>query len=101
MKLCVEDAASGIPLIQEFARSTGIPIVGVKVDKSKYVRAEAVTPEFESGRVYTPADAPWFDAWCEEHIAFPAGKHDDYVDTTSGALSQLKGRAQDWLPELV
>lgn len=92
MRFGVEDAASGIPLIQEFKRSTSIPIIGVAVDKSKYVRAEAVTPEFESGRVYIPEDAPWFDEWMEEHVGFPTGsKHDDYVDTSSGALAQLKG----------
>lgn len=91
MKPLVEDAASGIPLIQEFSRSTNIPIIGVKVDKSKYVRAEAVTPEFESGRVYLPEGAAWLDEWIEEHIAFPSVKHDDFVDTTSGALGYIKG----------
>lgn len=96
MRFCVEDAASGIPIIQEFRRATSIPVVGVSVDKSKYVRAEAVTPEFESGRIYLPEGAPWADAWIEEHIAFPAGKYDDYVDTTSGALGELKARKSGW-----
>jgi predicted phage terminase large subunit-like protein len=90
MRFCVEDAASGIPLIQELKRSTDIPIIGARVDASKYVRAEAVTPEFESGRVYLPASAPWVDEWVEEHVNFPTAKHDDFVDTTSGALAKLK-----------
>lgn len=94
MRFCVEDAASGIPLVQEFRRSTNIPIIGVKVDKSKYVRAEAVTPEFESGRVFLPEGAPWLDEWIEEHVAFPSATHDDYVDTTSGALGQLKASSR-------
>lgn len=85
---CVEDAASGIPLIQEFKRTTNIPLVGVKVDKSKYTRAEAVTPLFEAGKCFLPEDAPWLDEWIEEHVSFP-GKHDDLVDTTSGALARL------------
>lgn len=85
---CVEDAASGIPIIQELRRTTSIPIVGVTVDKSKYTRAEAVTPLFEAGKCYLPEDAPWLDEWIEEHVAFP-GKHDDLVDTTSGALAKL------------
>jgi predicted phage terminase large subunit-like protein len=88
---CVEDAASGIPLIQEFRRSTNIPIVGVTVDKSKYTRAEAVTPLFESFKCLLPDDAPWLDEWIEEHVTFP-GKHDDMVDTTSGALARLAVR---------
>jgi predicted phage terminase large subunit-like protein len=85
---CVEDAASGIPIIQEFRRTTSIPIVGVTVDKSKYTRAEAVTPLFEAGKCFLPEDAPWIDEWIEEHVSFP-GKHDDLVDTTSGALARL------------
>lgn len=83
-----EDAASGIPIIQEFKRTLTIPIVGVTVDKSKYTRAEAVTPLFEAGKCYLPEDAPWLDEWIEEHVSFP-GKHDDLVDTTSGALARL------------
>ena len=54
---CVEDAASGIPIIQEFRRTTNIPIVGVRVDKSKYTRAEAVTPLFEAGKCFLPENA--------------------------------------------
>jgi len=86
---CVEDAASGIPLIQELRRITDIPIIGVPVDKSKIVRAEATTPIFESGKISLPANAAWLDEWIEEHLRFPAGRHDDYVDTTSGALAKL------------
>jgi predicted phage terminase large subunit-like protein len=85
---CVEDAASGIPIIQELRRTTNIPIVGVRVDKSKYTRAEAVTPLFEAGKCFLPEDAPWLDEWVEEHVSFP-GKYDDLVDTTSGALARL------------
>jgi predicted phage terminase large subunit-like protein len=92
MKFCVEDQASGIPLVQELRRSTSIPIIGVQVDASKYVRAESVTPEFESGRVYLPEGASWLDGWIEEHIRFPSGAHDDFVDTTSGALGQMRAR---------
>jgi predicted phage terminase large subunit-like protein len=93
MTFCVEDAASGIPIIQEFKRSTSIPIVGVTVDKSKFTRAEAVTSLFEAKKVILPDsdDAPWLHGWIEEHIKFTgaAGMADDYVDTTSGALARL------------
>ncbi len=93
MRFCVEDAASGIPIVQELRRSTNIPIIGVKVDSSKFTRAEAVTPEFESGKVFLPEGAPWIDEWVEEHVAFPTAKHDDFVDTSSGALARLKGES--------
>ena len=86
---CVEQAASGIPILQELKRSSAIPFVGVKVDQSKVVRAEAVSPLFESGKVLLPESAPWLDDWIEEHIKFPTGTTDDLVDTTSGALARL------------
>ena len=93
MVFCVEDAASGIPIVQEFRRSTNIPIVGVRVDKSKYTRAEGATPIFEAGKVFLPEDAPWVDEWIEEHIAFAGidGEQNDWVDTSSGALARLAG----------
>lgn len=90
--LLVEDASSGIALIQELRRSTAIPVVAIKATQSKVVRAESVTPLFEAGKVVLPESVPWLDAWIEEHIAFPGGRHDDQVDTTSGALERLKGR---------
>lgn len=88
---CVEDAASGIPILQELRRSTSIPFIGVKVDTSKIVRAEAQTALFEAGKVLLPEEAPWLDMWIEEHVKFPGGKTNDLVDTTSGALARLRG----------
>jgi predicted phage terminase large subunit-like protein len=90
LHLCVEDAASGQSLAQEIRRTTDVPIVSVKVNASKLVRAEAVTPLFESGKVFLPESAPWLNDWLDEHLRFPAGKHDDLVDTTSGALERLR-----------
>ncbi len=87
--LCVEDAASGTPLVQELRRD-GLPIIGIPAKGSKAVRAEAIVPLFESKRVRLPASAPWLDDWIEEHMKFPAGAHDDFVDTTSGALDRLQ-----------
>ena len=86
---CVEKAASGIPILQEMKRSSSIPFVGVNVDQSKVVRAEAVSQLFESGHVLLPESAPWLDDWIEEHIKFPTGTTDDLVDTTSGCLARL------------
>jgi predicted phage terminase large subunit-like protein len=100
MAFCVEDAASGIPIIQEFKRSTSIPIVGVTVDKSKFTRAEAVSGLFEAKKVVLPDpdvfEAPWIHDFVEEHIKFTgeAGMADDYVDTSSGALARLANISQ-------
>jgi predicted phage terminase large subunit-like protein len=85
----VEDKASGQSLIQELQRDTRIPVVAVKVDRDKVSRAVAVTPHVEAGKVSLPESAEWVDEFVEEHAAFPAGAHDDQVDTTSMALEYL------------
>jgi predicted phage terminase large subunit-like protein len=87
-----EAAASGIPLVQMLARETSIPIVGIPPKGDKVARVQAVTPLFETGKVLLPKSAPWLDAWMEEHLRFPAARHDDQVDCTSLALSWLSQR---------
>jgi predicted phage terminase large subunit-like protein len=86
---CVEDAASGLALVQELHRVTDIPILGVKVDKSKYTRAEAITPTMEAMKCVFPERAYYLDEYIEELLAFPSAKFDDLVDVTSGALTKL------------
>jgi len=88
-RVICEDAASGLAIVAELQRNSAIPIVGVRPQGSKTARAEAVTPHFEGGRVFLPQRASWLEEWISEHLRFPAGKHDDMVDTTSLALSEL------------
>lgn len=88
----VEDAASGQSLIQEFQRDTRIPLLPVKVGGDKVVRAYAVTPLIEAGRVYLPEGAPWLYDYVEELSAFPAGQFDDQVDSTTQVLNFLNAR---------
>ncbi len=84
----IEDASAGTQLIQQL-RQSAVPVIVVPALGSKISRAEGITPIFESGRVVLPESAPWIDDFIEEHIAFPNGKHDDQVDTTSMALARL------------
>jgi predicted phage terminase large subunit-like protein len=88
----VEDAASGTALVADLKRSSGIPLIAVKPgNESKESRAESNTPVFEAGKVYLPAlDSAWLDEWKSQHLRFPVGTHDDYVDTTSMALKRLQ-----------
>jgi len=88
----IEDEASGQSLIQELKRNTYIPLVPIKADKDKVVRAYAVTPLIEAGRVYLPEYAPWLYDYVEELSAFPNGQYDDQVDSTSQALKYMTGR---------
>jgi hypothetical protein len=39
--------------------------------------------------VHVPKDAPWLEEFLDQFTAFPAGKHDDLVDSSSQALSYM------------
>lgn len=93
--ILVEDKASGQSLIQELKLSTRFAVIPVKVDSDKRSRAEAVTPLFESGRVFFPEGAPWLQEYIDELLAFDAGAHDDCVDSTTQALNYLREKATD------
>ena len=76
----IEEASSGIPIVQELKRATRLPVVGVPPKGSKIARAESVTPWFESGNVRLPHTAPWIATFVDEICAFPVGRNDDMVD---------------------
>jgi predicted phage terminase large subunit-like protein len=96
----IEDAASGIPAIQELRRTTRLPIIAYPPKGSKQSRAEAVSPIFQAQKVSLPEHAPWVGDWIEEHLQFPQGEHDDQVDTTSMALAWLRdgGGKVEYMP---
>ncbi len=85
----VEDKASGQSLVQELQRTT-LPILPVKVDSNKAARVNACSPIIQAGKVFLPEDAPWLFDYIEEFAAFPNGKHDDQVDSTTQALNFLR-----------
>ena len=55
----------------------------------KVARLLAQAPMFEAGQVLLPREAPWLGTYLAELLAFPNGKHDDQVDSTSQALNWL------------
>jgi len=90
----VEDKASGQSLVQELQRNTRIPVLPVKVDRDKVARAYAATPMIEAGKVYLPESAAWLYDYIEELSAFPNATHDDQVDSTTQALSFMRGEPE-------
>lgn len=90
----IEDSASGQSALQTIKAETKLPVIPAAAKNSKVARAENISPLFESGRVLLPEQSPpWLEPWIEEHVKFPAGKHDDQVDTTSYALERLRGHS--------
>ncbi|HJU09998.1 MAG TPA: phage terminase large subunit, partial [Candidatus Binataceae bacterium] len=91
----IEDTSNGIPLIQTLKAETNLPLLPVKPLGSKESRASAVSPLFESGRVFLPQSAPWLADYVDELLSFPAG-HDDQIDATSQGLTWLRGERREY-----
>ena len=89
----IEDKASGIGLIQEMHALTGIPIIGLKADKDKLTRAEAMLPHIEAGNLLLPQDEtygsnPELLSECEAFTRDDSHKHDDQVDVLAYAVQE-------------
>lgn len=88
--IIVEKKASGAPLIYEM-RAMGIPVQEFTPTRGndKISRLNAVSDLFASGRVWVPATR-WAEEVVDEVAEFPAGAHDDYVDTVSMAMHRFR-----------
>lgn len=85
--ILIEEAGSGIQMIQDLKRSTGLKVVGVIPKHDKATRLLSVTPMIERGRIAIPWGAPWLADFQRELMLFPNGKHDDQVDSLSQFLN--------------
>jgi len=85
----VEKKASGQSLIQDMRRA-GLPVLEYMPDKDKTSRLNAITPLFESGRIFLPEYKQWADELAEEVTTFPYAPHDDQVDALTMAALYLK-----------
>jgi predicted phage terminase large subunit-like protein len=88
--LIIEAKAAGAPLVFEL-RAMGIPVSEFTPTRGndKIARVNAVTDLFASGAVWAP-DTRWAQEVVEETASFPAGEHDDYVDSTTQALLRYR-----------
>lgn len=84
----VEDKANGSAIIATL-RHEMPGVVGVNPRGGKEARVNAVSGVIESGHVHIPEDAYWQDEYLNQWAAFPAGKHDDMVDSSTQALSYM------------
>jgi len=91
--LIVERATRQMAMIQEAVRA-GLPIHEVRADKDKITRSWPAQARMEQGTVwFPPRTTPWFPEIEEELLAFPVGRHDDFVDTLSYAAIHIARRS--------
>lgn len=94
--LLVEAKGNGLAYIQ-LKKDGGAPASLIPIEvgtSSKEFRFDEVTPMIEAGQVFLPERASWLAEYEKELVAFPNGRNDDQVDSTSQYLkwSKAKGR---------
>jgi predicted phage terminase large subunit-like protein len=99
--MLIEARAAGLPLIYEL-RAMGIPVQDYTPTRGndKISRVNAITDIFASNGVWAQSSREgvwpkWVDEVVTECNDFPAGAHDDYVDTVSMAL--MRYRQGGWI----
>ncbi|MBV8440183.1 MAG: phage terminase large subunit, partial [Hyphomicrobiales bacterium] len=71
-------------------------VTGFKPEGDKIMRLHAQTATIENGFVHLPEEAHWLADYISELTMFPAGRHDDQVDSTAQALAWTKLRPPGW-----
>lgn len=83
----IEDKANGSAIINVLRQE--MFCVAVNPKGGKVARVNAISAAIESGHVWLPSDAPWVAEVVDQFSSFPAGKHDDLVDSCSQSLNYL------------
>lgn len=86
--IAIEQTQYQAAVVQELARTTSLPVRGVKPDRDKLTRFARLLTRYEQRLVrHDPAGVPaWFR---DELLSFPEGEHDDGVDAAAYAFAAL------------
>ena len=76
----IEGRAQGVPLIQTLKRTVNISIKELVPNKDKVLRANAIAPIVESGKISLYENLPYLPERLAELTSFPFIKNDDFVD---------------------
>lgn len=88
----IEKAGIGDAIGAEMFRQSRIRPILIRPDGDKQSRLIAQAPKFEAGQVLLPREASWLGSYVGELLAFPGGRNDDQVDSTSQALKYMTNR---------
>ena len=92
----VEDKANGSAILSVLQKEMFCIPVEPKGDKKS--RVYSVSAAIESGHVFLPENAPWVEEYINQWTVFPAGEHDDMVDSSTQALLHLFFCNGAWQP---
>jgi predicted phage terminase large subunit-like protein len=87
----IEDAGSGVQLLQDLRSGHGFTVKGIIPKDDKATRLLSVSHLIEAGNIAVPNAAPWLATFQREVTMFPNGKNDDQVDCLSQFLKWFAG----------
>jgi predicted phage terminase large subunit-like protein len=89
-----EPGSAGLGIISHYTRNilAGHSFHGDRVTGSKQLRAEPLAAMAEQGNVKMRR-SPWNHELLQELSVFPAGQHDDAVDSVAGAYGKVSKRS--------
>lgn len=91
LRKLVEEKANGAAVIATLKKHVS-GLIPINPKESKEARAAAITPLWEAKNVFLPPSGlyPWVAKdFIPELLSFPAGAHDDQIDSMSQALSEM------------
>jgi predicted phage terminase large subunit-like protein len=95
--IVIEDRAQ---LIQNLIADGLSHVARFSPDGDKIMRLHAQSAVIENGFVFVPEEATWLADYLAELTTFPAGRHDDQVDSTAQALAWARAKrgtgAEGW-----
>ena len=84
--ILIESVGHGKALCDDVSRKTDCRVMPVIPRGDKVSRMMGETSALSAGYVFLPEEADWLVDFTREIAAFPKGKHDDQVDSTSQFL---------------
>jgi predicted phage terminase large subunit-like protein len=91
-----EPGAAGKSLVQAYIHAlAGYDVEGIPASGDKTVRAQAYASQVNAGNVAL-LKGDWNKPYIAELAGFPNMRHDDQVDSSSGAFNEITSEEQRW-----
>ncbi|KKM67404.1 hypothetical protein LCGC14_1471480 [marine sediment metagenome] len=95
--LLIENAASGVGIIQHLQADTTLPIIPANPTLDKETRMDIETPALEAGNLWLPEEAEWLPEFETEMRDFPSSRFMDQADALSQYLAWARQKVPtDW-----
>jgi predicted phage terminase large subunit-like protein len=86
--IAIEQTQYQAAVVQELARTTTLPVRGIRPDRDKLTRFAPLLTRYEQRMVrHDPSGCP--SAFRDELLAFPEGEHDDMADAAAHAFAAI------------